>query len=477
MSVIRLQGDKEKRSGVYYEVDTSIDPIGAGGMGQVYKGLCVNQHSGATRPVAIKFMYDDLPDHAIERARREASICLRNDNLIEMLGFIETVNKDVTGKVMKHYHVVSELLTGVSLSDVLEGKTRDVYGNDVPFAVKMAQDFKNDPEHFAAIVVTSVLSGLMALHDAGYIHRDIDPTNIMLTEEGRIKLIDFGIAKQMNNLTTSDKSLTVAGSFMGKPEYASPELVLGDVKHQNQTTDIYAVGILLYQCLLGHPPFEGARHEVLDKQLKVKLPLGKIKNKGLRNIIAKACEKKQEQRFQTSAQMRVAFETLNGVKPAMSKNKKIGIIAACVAVVVVFGLGTLKLKQKQEAENAQMEQIATEKKNREVLVAFQEKKDAADAALDKGLDIENDSCEKFLFAAYTTYSQLARDARSNSVLSASGQEVAEKMKTVAATLDSTQNAFNKVASELASFGETEMAETYSKRAATIEQFKKSNKIK
>ena len=175
--------------------------------------------------------------------------------------------------------------------------------------------------------------------------------------------------------------------------------------------------------------------------------------------------------------MRVAFETLNGVKPAMSKNKKIGIIAACVAVAVVFGLGTLKLKQKQEAEKAQMEQIATEKKNQEMLVAFQEKKDAADAALDKGLDIENDSCEKFLFVAYTTYSQLAKDIKSNAVLSASEQEVASKMQTVSATLDSTLNAFNKVAEELAAFGENEMAETYSKRAAAIEQFKKSNKIK
>ena len=477
MSVIRLQGDNEKRNGVYYAVDTAIDPIGAGGMGQVYKGVCVNMQNGATRPVAIKFMYDDLPDHAIERARREASICLRNDNLVEMLGFIETVDRDVTGVVKKHYHVVSELLTGVSLSDVLEGKTKDVYGNDVPFAVKMAQDFKNDPEHFASIVVTNVLSGLMALHDAGYIHRDIDPTNIMLTEEGRIKLIDFGIAKQMNNLTTNDKSLTVAGSFMGKPEYASPELVLGDVKHQNQTTDIYAVGILLYQCLLGHPPFEGARHEVLDKQLKVKLPLGKIKNKGLRAIIAKACEKKQELRFQTSAQMRVAFETLNGVKPAMSRNRKIGIVAAGIAVVMVFGFGTLKLKQKHNAEKAQIEQIETEKRNQEVLVAFQEKKDAADIALNKGLDIENDSCEKFLFAAYTAYSQLSKDIDANDVLTASKQDVAAKMQTVTVTLDSTLNAFNKVADELASFGEEELAEIYSKRAASIEQFLKSNKIK
>lgn len=90
----------------------------------------------------------------------------------------------------------------------------------------------------------------------------------MLTADGHIKLIDFGIAKQMNNLTTGDKALTVAGKFMGKPEYAAPELALGDLNHQNQTTDIYAVGILLYQCIVGHTPFEGARHEILENNLR-----------------------------------------------------------------------------------------------------------------------------------------------------------------------------------------------------------------
>ena len=110
-------------------------------------------------------------------------------------------------------------------------------------------------------------------------------------------------------------------------------------------------------------------------------------------------------------------------------------------------------------------------------MAFQEKKDAADIALNKGLDIENDSCEKFLFAAYTAYSQLSKDIDANDVLTASKQDVAAKMQTVTATLDSTLNAFNKVADELASFGEEELAEIYSKRAASIEQFLKSNKIK
>lgn len=348
MSVIRLQGETEKRKGLYYKLDSGDEPIGVGGMGQVFKGTCVNEHTGATRPVAIKFMFDDLPPHAIERARREASIQLRNDNLVEMLGFIEIAERTQYGDVKMHYHVVSELLTGVSLSDLMEGKTTDRDGVGVPFAEKLLADYQNDSEHFARTVVMNILSGLMALHDAGYIHRDIDPSNIMITQDGHIKLIDFGIAKQMNTLTTNDKGLTVAGKFLGKPEYAAPELVLGDIRHQNQTTDIYAMGILLYQCIVGHTPFEGPRHEILEQQLKTKLPLSSVHNKQLRKIIAKACEKKQDLRYQTSAQMRVDLEAVTWTAkksvspkgPSKPVDKRIiGIVAGAVAALALIGVG------------------------------------------------------------------------------------------------------------------------------------------
>ena len=324
------------RKGIYYQMDSNDAPIGVGGMGQVFKGICVNERTGSTRPVAIKFMFEDLPPHAIERARREASIQLRNDNLVEMLGFIEIAERTPMGEVKMHYHVVSELLTGVSLSDLMDGKTTDRDGVRVAYADKLLADYKNDSEHFARTIVMNVLSGLMALHDAGYIHRDIDPSNIMVTHDGHIKLIDFGIAKQMNTLTTNDKGLTVAGKFMGKPEYAAPELVLGDIQHQNQTTDIYAMGILLYQCITGHTPFEGPRHEILEQQLKTKLPLGVIKNKAMKEIIATACDKKQALRYQTSAQMRVALETMNGKPMGLTNNSKkiFAIVAAAVLLLV-----------------------------------------------------------------------------------------------------------------------------------------------
>ena len=205
MPKVKIQGESERLSGIYYEFDPSSQPLGEGGMGKVFKGLRVDEQSGMTRAVAIKFMYSDLPDNVIERARREASIRLRNDNLVEMLGFIEIDKRDSLGNVARRYHVVSELLDGVMLDDLLNGCTVGKNGEEIPFAQQLVNERNTDPYRFAVRVIRSILSGLMALHDAGYIHRDIDPTNIMVTRDGHIKLIDFGIAKQLETLTTQDK--------------------------------------------------------------------------------------------------------------------------------------------------------------------------------------------------------------------------------------------------------------------------------
>lgn len=475
MAIITLQGDTERRNGIFYQFDTDVAPIGEGGMGRVCQGICVNERTRATRPVAIKCMFDDLPQSAYDRARREASIQLRNDNLVEMLGFIVTEEPAAGGGILKHYHVISELLTGVSLSDVLEGKTTDRNGNDVPFAVKMLQDFRNDPEHFAQTITISVLSGLMALHDAGYIHRDIDPSNIMLTADGHIKLIDFGIAKQMNSLTTGDKSLTVAGKFMGKPEYAAPELVLGDISHQNQTTDIYAVGILLYQCIVGHTPFEGPRHEVLEKQLKAKMPLAKVKNKHLRRIIATACEKKQDLRYQSSAQMRVALENENGMKPAMSTKKKI-TIASIAAVVVILLIGTVFIvkskqdKARQIAEKAKMEQRA-----QKVKADVTAKMNSAYTLYKAGLSKEEENYEKQLMTAFVTYSEAEKMAAGNTSLKSMTSTIAQNKADILAALSSAKTDFENNASSLAQMGEGDMAENYKTRAKAIDDFIKKNK--
>lgn len=468
MSIVRLQGEVERRNGVYYQVDSADEPIGVGGMGQVYKGICVDERSGATRPVAIKFMFDDLPAQAIERARREASIQLRNDNLVEMLGFIE-IDEQTPSGIIKHYHVVSELLNGVSLYDIFEGKTTDRDGEDVPYAVKLMQDYKNDPEHFAKIIVVNVLSGLMALHDAGYIHRDIDPSNIMVTSDGHIKLIDFGIAKQMNTLTTSDKSLTVAGKFMGKPEYAAPELALGDIQHQNQTTDIYAMGVLLYQCIVGHTPFEGARHEILDKQLKAKMPLDVIQNKDLRAIIAKACEKKQELRFQTSSEMRVALENPKSMKTGLSKQKKIVLALVAVALVIVLGIAGVIAKNKQDTANEQAEKALFEKQKTQFVSALNSKLDKADQEASIGLDSENENYEKSLMDAFTAYQEVTGLLKKGDAYNIK-IDMSSRLQKVADALKKAQEILTAQAEELRNLGEIEAADAATARAKAIEEF-------
>ncbi len=226
MSIIRIQGIHEIENGIIYEVDTESKPLGVGGMGQVFRGKRIDS-KGVCMDVAIKFLFDDLPQHVIERARREASIQIHNENLVEMFGFIQ-IDERVTPEIVhQRYHVVSELLEGVMLFDLLKGKTTDNEGKEVEFAQELYNQYLNDRLNFALFIVRNVLSGIMALHDKGYIHRDIDPSNIMVTADRKVKIIDFGIAKQLSTLNTQDQMLTTAGQFMGKATYAAPELVWG----------------------------------------------------------------------------------------------------------------------------------------------------------------------------------------------------------------------------------------------------------
>lgn len=303
MPIIRIQGAEEKAADIYYEVNSEERELGTGGMGQVRRGICVNARTGIRSEVAIKFLFDDLPISTIERARREAMIRIHNDNVVNMLGFIETEDNGI-----KRYHVVSELLRGVMLYDLLNGTTTDSEGKSVEFAQTLVEMRRANPELFALTVMKGVLSGVMALHDKGYIHRDIDPSNVMITTDGKIKLLDFGIAKNLGASMTTDHQFTTTGVFMGKAGYAAPELVLGDVNNQNETTDIYSLGIMLFQLLTGRLPFEGPANEVMQMQCKSKMPLKEIRNKELRRIVGKATEKKQSDRYRTISGMRVALE-------------------------------------------------------------------------------------------------------------------------------------------------------------------------
>lgn len=340
MAIVKLQGNRENELNIYYEFDTESKPLGEGGMGKVFRGKCVDAKTGTSRDVAIKFMFEGLTSSVIERARRESAIQLRHENLVEMMGFL-TTEEEVPGRstTRKHYHVVSELLDGVTLEDLLNGITTDSEGKTVEFAVEMSTLRQYDPYKFAKIILSNILSGVMSLHDAGYIHRDIDPSNIMLTHNRKIKLIDFGIAKKIETLATTDKELTVDGQFVGKVKYASPELILGLVKDQDKTTDIYSLGIMFYQLITGNVPFEGHKSEICRKHLQVPVPLKQIKHKNAKKIIRRATEKDQRKRFQSAAEFRVEIERMEEVssQSTLSFDKRYILAAAACVLIGVIG--------------------------------------------------------------------------------------------------------------------------------------------
>lgn len=404
MNIIKLQGNTERKQGIYYEYDVDATPLGEGGMGRVFKGFRVVERTGERMPVAIKAIYENIPERVVERARREAEIQLANDNLIRMYGFVETLAPANDGEIKVHYHVIMELLIGVTLEDILKGVTNDHNGLQIPFAAEIRSQYDRNRDIAVVRIMKSILSGLMALHDKGYIHRDIDPSNVMLTIDGKIKLIDFGICKQIVSLGSVDKALTATGVFMGKVNYAAPELVLGDVKNQNYTTDIYALGILLFQLCTGHLPFSGTDQDILSANLRSPLPMKDVHSTEFKRIIRKATNKVQSKRYATVAEMRVDLERITSFKK-QDNNKNIGIIIGSVLMIIVLIGGSYFLFEGQadvsstlieDTPQSQPEQLTSEDIYDEAL-NYLEQKDSLSLQL-KGKEMLKILVEDSLYA-------------------------------------------------------------------------------
>lgn len=356
MALVKLQGPEEQLNGVFYEYDNESTPLGEGAMGRVFKGVRVVESTKERIPVAIKCIFPNIPEYVIERARREASVRIDNPNLLHMYGFVEIITSTVVNNTIhnaKSYFVIMELLDGVTLYELMQGKVTDASGYYVIALQEKHNNFVQNKANAIKDFIVNVLNGLSALHEAGYLHRDIDPSNIMVNRDGNIKLIDFGICKKQSMLNTQDKGLTAMGVFMGKVNYASPELVVGDVLHQNATTDIYAVGVLLFQLCTGYLPFSGASNEVLAAHMRQPLPVKEIDIKPYRRIVSKATEKIQSKRYQSANEMKTDIESLkfkgpssskesktwhDGIKEKISKYSKILKIFLCVIALIILGI-------------------------------------------------------------------------------------------------------------------------------------------
>src|SRR6266446_6731483 len=207
----------------HYEI---IQLLGHGGMSRVYLAEDVLNH----QKVVLKFPNDDLIGNVaiFERYKREAEIGSRiNHPHVQRL-----LN---TGEKRSDHYLVMEYIQGRSLREVLEERAPNLL-----------------PTAEALRITIQICDALAYCHEHGVVHRDIKPENIMILDDGNIKIIDFGVAllEGARRVTWQGLSATV-----GTPDYMAPEQLRGE--RGTASSDIYAVGIILYEMLCGRVPFEG----------------------------------------------------------------------------------------------------------------------------------------------------------------------------------------------------------------------------
>ncbi len=242
--------------------------IGEGGMAQVYLATQLS----FKRPVAIKVLapaYASDPEFA-QRFLREAETVasLSHPNIIPVYDFGQ---RDGT------FYMVMEYLPG---------------GN-------LAQWIPRGLEEQEILQITSdMASALHLAHEKGFVHRDVKPENIMFRENNSAVLTDFGIARQKN----ANNQMTVAGAVMGTPKYMSPEQLQG---HEiDGRSDIYALGIMLYEMFTGKPPYEDPEFMALAmKHLKAPIPKLPAASSRYQNLFEKMVAKQPEKRFQSGLEI------------------------------------------------------------------------------------------------------------------------------------------------------------------------------
>ncbi len=270
----------------HYEI---IRMLGHGGMNRVYLARDVYNR----QEIVLKFPNDDLiGDIAVfERYRREAEIGhrLHHPHVQHLLNTDEKRSQE---------YLVVEYIKGQTLRTILE----EYAPNPLPVAR-------------AINITTQICDALVDCHEQGIFHRDIKPENIMVQEDDNIKIIDFGIA-----LLEGARRVTWRGlsGTMGTPDYMSPEQLKGE--RGMASSDIYAVGVMLYEMLCGHTPFEGENiFAIMNQHVSQDPPSILLANPQLSpelaTVVMRAIRRDRDKRYRTMSDFLHDLRNLEEVKP------------------------------------------------------------------------------------------------------------------------------------------------------------------
>jgi hypothetical protein len=276
--------------------------IAAGGMGQVWRGTDISLH----RSVAVKVLRSEYTGDPsfLDRFRAEAqhAASLSHPNIAAVFDYGEEIAQDGTGETLAY--LVMELVEGEPLSALV------------------AREGPLDTSTTLSLLQQTAF-GLGEAHRAGMVHRDVKPGNILVRPDGSVKITDFGIAWSARSV-----ALTRTGQVIGTPQYLSPEQAEGRLA--SPASDVYALGLIGYECLSGHPAFEGDNAVTIAlKQVRQDPePLPDALPAEVRQLIGRALVKDPAGRFPDGAAFADAIDDILAGRPLAEAPPTVAVPAA-----------------------------------------------------------------------------------------------------------------------------------------------------